>query len=61
MVWDAKTGREILALNAIQGGYGIALSPDGHLLASATGTRVIIHDAMPEKPFLDEQGQVALQ
>jgi WD40 repeat protein len=41
-VWDAATGEEVLTLKGHEGGVnGLAFSPDGHRLASASGDRTV--------------------
>ena len=49
-IWDSETGQELLTLTGRSN--GVAFSPDGNRLASATGGALTIYDAtpLPEKP-----------
>jgi WD40 repeat protein len=57
-VWDARTGKEMLALEGHTAYvWGVAFSPDGTRLASASyGRRVKVWDAQTGEELLSLQG-----
>ena len=60
-VWDVEGGQAKVDLTGVQnGGYSIAFSPDGKLLAAGSNGSVVILDASSGLPLLSLQGHRSL-